>query len=153
MAKPSVTITINEFAKMGGFQGVRKSIIESMVKIHAQAVALAEFKHPTGQLRNTLMWEIKGESEGFNAGGGAESAPESQRLTTEPEELIGYVGTNSDHAIYPEFGTRYQRAQPYLRPAAEIIRGAGASEIGKKYGREAMAKEFRKRKVKVKKIG
>lgn len=30
----------------------------------------------------------------------------------------GYVVTGTDHWIFPEFGTRYQAAQPYIRPAA-----------------------------------
>jgi len=28
---------------------------------------------------------------------------------------------HTDYAIYVEFGTRYQRAQPYMRPAAEKV--------------------------------
>lgn len=31
--------------------------------------------------------------------------------------LVGFVGTNVEYAIYVEFGTRYMRAQPFLRPA------------------------------------
>ena len=29
----------------------------------------------------------------------------------------GYVVTGTDHWIFPEFGTRFQAAQPYIRPA------------------------------------
>lgn len=32
------------------------------------------------------------------------------------------VGTNVEYAIHVEFGTRYQRAQPFLYPAAEAER-------------------------------
>ena len=29
------------------------------------------------------------------------------------------IGPNVDYGIYQEFGTKYMRAQPYMRPAAE----------------------------------
>jgi HK97 gp10 family phage protein len=35
------------------------------------------------------------------------------------QELAAEVGFDSDHAVYPELGTRYQAAQPYLLPAFE----------------------------------
>lgn len=142
MAKESeVKITQNIFAKKGAEQGARKSIVETMVKVHAQAVALCPVD--LGQLRNSLMWEIKGEEGGFNTVGGS---PADKKLTTNPEKLVGYVGTNSDH-WYPEFGTRNQVAQPFLRPAGDAVRGASAKEIGIKYGREAMEEAFRRKKV------
>lgn len=33
------------------------------------------------------------------------------------------VGSNVEYAIYVEAGTRYQRAQPYLRPALDQVVG------------------------------
>ena len=39
------------------------------------------------------------------------------RSTSEKDTEI--VGTNVEYAPYVELGTRYQRAQPYLRPAVE----------------------------------
>jgi HK97 gp10 family phage protein len=33
------------------------------------------------------------------------------------DELIGAVVAMADYAVFVEFGTRYMRAQPYLRPA------------------------------------
>jgi len=36
------------------------------------------------------------------------------RTVTAKSERV-HAGT--DHWIYPEYGTRYQRAQPYMRPA------------------------------------
>lgn len=32
-------------------------------------------------------------------------------------EQAAYIGTNVEYAAYVELGTRYQRAQPYLKPA------------------------------------
>lgn len=34
-----------------------------------------------------------------------------------------YVGTNVDYAAYIEYGTYRMQAQPYLRPAANKVRG------------------------------
>lgn len=36
--------------------------------------------------------------------------------------VVGRVGTNVDYAKHVEFGTRYQSAQPFLRPAAASAR-------------------------------
>lgn len=153
MAKPSVKITQNVFAIKGAGKGLRQSIIETMVKIHAQGTTLAP--KDKAQLANSLMWTIKGEEGGFNSGqvgrNSSELAPLSDRLTVKPDEETGYVGTNSDH-WYPEFGTRNQKAQPFLRPAAEIVAGGNAEAIAKKYGTEAMQEEFNKKKIMRKEI-
>lgn len=34
-----------------------------------------------------------------------------------PRPLLGQVWVGTDHWIYPEYGTRYMRAEPYMRPA------------------------------------
>lgn len=38
---------------------------------------------------------------------------------TMPDENAVYIGTNVEHAPYVELGTRYQKPQPYLKPAAK----------------------------------
>ena len=38
---------------------------------------------------------------------------------TRPDEKAVYIGTNVEYAPYVELGTRHQKAQPYLKPAAE----------------------------------
>jgi HK97 gp10 family phage protein len=53
-------------------------------------------------------------------------------------KLNGTVSTNTEYAGYVEFGTRYQKAQPYMRPALiksvpKIIRIA-KQEGGKSVG-------------------
>jgi len=58
-----------------------------------------------------------------------------------------YAGSNSDHAIFQEYGTIKQPAQPFLRPAMEsVIMRKEPAEIYEKYGREAMDREFKGRK-------
>jgi HK97 gp10 family phage protein len=49
----------------------------------------------TGRLRSSITWEVARDGQG----------------------LVALIGTNVDYAIYVELGTRYMRAQPYLRPA------------------------------------
>ena len=71
----------------------------------------------------------------------------------EPLETTGlkdgevYVGSNSDHNIYQEYGTVLQPAQPYLRPSAElVIEKKEPAEIVSKYCREKMEEELENRK-------
>jgi hypothetical protein len=55
---------------------------------------------------------------------GALKASGRVRRTTDGWE-VAYL---SDHAIYPELGTRYMKAEPYLRPA--LLEAVRASERG-----------------------
>jgi len=144
MAEKQVSGTVNIFAKAGGEKGAIDVSIQTAIKIHSEAVQNCPTK--AGQLKNSLMWKTKGENGGFNTQS-KESAPEGHRLTTKDEEKVVYVGTNSDH-WYPEFGTRYMAARPFLRPAVDAVRGASAQAIAKKWGVKAMEEEFKKRKVK-----
>lgn len=45
----------------------------------------------------------------------------------ESGEVVGYVGSDVEYAIYPEFGTAYQDPQPYLRPAVEQVLADGST--------------------------
>lgn len=38
-----------------------------------------------------------------------------------PTDLSGVVGPSVAYGIFPEFGTRYMAARPYMRPAAEAV--------------------------------
>jgi len=140
----------NIFAESGAKKTIKQLTIESCIRVHAEAVLKAPFRY--GQLRNSLMWKISDGKGGFNQAGG-ESAPSDQELTSIPKKDEGYVGTNSSYAHHLEFGTKYMAAQPYLRPAADAVKGAKANEIMRKWGQKAMKEEFEKRKVKVKKSG
>ena len=158
-----VEITSNEFAEKGVSVGMRKMITVALTKIAAQAKALCPVDY--GQLRNSISYKLEEKTALFNQGGAGTSAIKrvgTGRSGSAPSEhmisldtpifgigktIYGYVGTNSDH-WYPEFGTRWMAAQPFLRPAKELIMDGGkAAAIGKKYGTEAMAAEFQKRKI------
>lgn len=123
--------------------GAAEAILQTLIKVHAQAVALCPVDY--GQLKNSIMFTFEDAGLKFNENGGSEKAPSDQKISTPVKRLTGYVGTNSDH-WYPEFGTRYQVAQPFLRPAGEIAKGAEASKVAAKYCREKMVHEFNQRK-------
>ncbi len=97
-----------------------------------------------GQLRNSLSASNTSRTEMLNnmAGEKAE-ALDTQGL--KDDEV--YAGSNSDHAIFQEYGTVKQPAQPYLRPAMEaVVQRKTPAEIFEKYGREAMDRELKGRK-------
>jgi HK97 gp10 family phage protein len=108
--------------------------------IASQAKLLAPVDY--GQLRNSLSASNTSRTELLNnmAGEKAE-ALDTQGL----KEDEVYVGSNSDHAIFQEYGTVKQPAQPFLRPAMEaIVLRKDPAEIFAKYGREAMERELKR---------
>jgi len=110
--------------------------------IASQAKLLAPVDY--GQLRNSLSASNTSRTEMLNnmAGEKAE-ALDTQGLKDDET----YVGSNSDHAIFQEYGTVKQPAQPYLRPAMEaVVQRKTPAEIFEKYGREAMDRELKGRK-------
>ncbi len=110
--------------------------------IASQAKLLAPVDY--GQLRNSLSASNTSRTEMLNnmAGEKAE-ALDTQGL--KGDEV--YAGSNSDHAIFQEYGTVRQPAQPYLRPAMEaVVQRKTPAEIFEKYGREAMDRELKGRK-------
>lgn len=135
-----VRINENLFALDGAEEGLKKVILETAVKVYANAVSLSPFD--TGALRNSIMWRTSEDEGGFNEQGGARA---EKRLNTQPDGVEAVVGTSLDYAVYQEFGTRRMAAQPYLRPAGDAVRGFSAAEIGKKWGREAMRQEYARR--------
>jgi HK97 gp10 family phage protein len=147
----NVIVTSNEFAEDGGLEGLRAAIVQTMVRVRSQAVSLAPVGE--GELRNSLMWRKGWDNDlfsfpregGFNEAGGKSA---NVKLTVEPERNEGVVGTAVEHGIYQEFGTRFMRAQPFMRPSVDAIRGASASEIAKQWGREAMERAFKRRQSK-----
>ena len=110
--------------------------------IASQAKLLAPVDY--GQLRNSLSASNTSRTEMLNnmAGEKAE-ALDTQGL--KGDEV--YAGSNSDHAIFQEYGTVKQPAQPFLRPAMEaVVQRKTPAEIFEKYGREAMDRELKRRK-------
>lgn len=150
----TLEVTKNEFAREGAEQALKAAIVQTMIRVRTEAVQSAP--SDLGQLRNSIMWR-KGwttdafgfpQEGGFNeAGPGKNGSEQATQKITSPSGLEGFVGSAVEYATYQEFGTRRQKAQPYMRPAADAVRGFDASQIANTWGREAMAKEFRKRRT------
>lgn len=138
----NVTIKKYVFAEEGAKEGTLAGLLELAYRVHAKTVELCPVDE--GQLRNSYMVRSANGDELFNSAGG-EMAPEDHKITTEPKGLMVIVGTNSDH-WYPEYGTRYQVAQPHLRPAIALSKGQSAASVMKKYCREKMEHEYKQRK-------
>lgn len=77
-------------------------ILTAEAKIHAPV--------DTGLLRNSIMWKYKDNEGGHEDGEKLKGYDKNN----------GYVGTNVEYAPYVEFGTRYQRAQPFMTLAGNI---------------------------------
>ena len=122
--------------------GVTVSNLSIGVAIASQAKLLAPVDY--GQLRNSLSASNLRETKLLNNMEGEKAdALDTQGL--KDDEV--YVGSNSDHNIYQEYGTVKQPAQPYLRPSAElVIEKKEPAEIIVKYCREQMEKELENRK-------
>ena len=69
----------------------------------------------TGRLRGSIVYATA-----FSHSEGEEPAePKDYELHGAPAENEVVIGTNVEYAPYVELGTRKQKAQPFLRPAAE----------------------------------
>ena len=108
--------------------------------IASQAKLLAPVDY--GQLRNSLSASNTSRTELLNNMAGEKAdALDTQGL--KDDEV--YAGSNSDHAIFQEYGTVKQPAQPFLRPAMEaVVQRKEPAEIFAKYGREAMERELKR---------
>ena len=134
-------ITFNEFAHDGAVAFLKEGGFATGLKVRAAAVRLCPVKY--GQLKNSIMVKQVGKEDGFNDAGG-DLAPSSHKLSVPVKTGETVVGTNSDH-WYPEFGTRNQEAQPFLRPAVDRVNGTDMRTVAKEYGAKTMAAAFRKR--------
>ena len=109
----------------------------------SQAKALAPVEY--GELRNSLSASSTSKTVLLNN----QAGDKAQALDTsglKDDEV--YVGSNSDHTIFQEYGTRYMVAQPFIRPAKEsVIDGKKASQIIVDYNLKEMKQELKKRKV------
>lgn len=76
---------------------VMRELTKVAVRVSAEAKRLCPVD--TGRLRNSITFGVDADSQGPYA----------------------VIGTNVEYAPYVEFGTRYQRAQPFLRPAVSKV--------------------------------
>ncbi len=80
------------------------------MKVTSQAKALAPVD--LGELRGSIMWKS------YKAKGGHQAG---MPLVSRPKKNEIIVGSNTAYAVYQEFGTRKMYAQPYLRPAVDMV--------------------------------
>lgn len=140
----SVKITRYIFEINGALNGAGESASQTALKVAAQAKAFCPRKF--GQLTNSIMIKKANNNTAlFNDGSGDQLAPAKHKISITPEKGSVFVGTNSDH-WYPEFGTRYQAAQPFLRPAIDIVINKKDPDVIKA-ANEAMKAAFQKKKV------
>lgn len=95
--------------------GVNTGMLKTAIMVTTQAKYLTPVD--SDLLRASIMWKGGGKV------GGNESGPQ---LSINPKS--GYiVGTAVEYGVYQEYGTRKMTAQPYMRPAIDIItKGATA---------------------------
>lgn len=112
----------------GANDGLEKAILELCIKITGEASTLAPVDQ--GTLRQSIMYKTD------TAKSDAGSSPD---ISVQPKKLEGYVGSAIEYAVYQEYGTRYMRPQPFLRPAVAIWgKGKDALDIMKKKQQEQM---------------
>lgn len=119
-----MSVTIRDFTKnveARTQEGLVTGIIETAVNVTAQAKSLAPVAFINGgRLKGSIMWKA-GNKRGGNEGG--------DTLHESTGKLDAVVGSAVEYAVYQEFGTRKMSAQPFLRPAVEIVtQGSGAQE-------------------------
>lgn len=125
-------------------QGGTNSVIEGNLEIAINVTAQAKELAPVdlGQLRNSIMYKTPLKKGGFNDSEGKQAVSE---ITPIPLLNEAYVGTNSDHGVYPEFGTRKMAPKPYLRPAIEmVVKGHDPLIVLKKIADEQMRGALKK---------
>lgn len=94
--------------------GRRKRIALTEAAIHLEGEIALRTPVDTGHLRASIS-HVAPEGRSQDGGG---------RLEGSADDESAYVGTNVEYAAYVEYGTKYQRPQPYMRTGFEAARGA-----------------------------
>lgn len=87
------------------------ALMEGAIAMEGECVVRCPVR--TGRLRMSIGRRVRlgdGSVSGSEKEGGLEGSP------SRPGEA--FVGTNVSYAPHVEYGTRYQKAQPYMRPGA-----------------------------------
>ena len=141
-----MAVTVTKIKHGNVSKAVAKTVKDSNLMLGAQIASQAKALAPVdlGQLRNSISASSLSQTVLLNNKGG-EKADALETTGLQDGEV--YVGSNSDHTIYQEYGTVKQPAQPFLRPATELkAKGANVADIVSKYNRKAMEAELKKRK-------
>jgi len=147
----AVTVSRSKYADVK--RAVKNSTTKTNIGLAVEIVSQAKVLAPVdlGQLRNSISASSLTKDYMLNDSEGEKAEPLNTTGLTGNEV---FAGTSSDHAIFQEYGTVKQPAQPFLRPSAELILSKKKVEkIMSDYSREAMEAEFKKRKKTVVKNG
>ena len=110
MSKREVQIIKFGDITKGSDNSVERGNIESLMLVTAAAKVLAPVDD--GLLAGSISWKTHNEKGGLTEGNDIEY---------EPKKGEGVVGSNTHYAAYQEFGTRKMAAQPFLRPAIDMV--------------------------------
>jgi HK97 gp10 family phage protein len=86
--------------------GAKRGLEQTCVAIESQAKSFCPVD--TGLLKGSIDYALKDRNSGT--------------VSKPTDRWTGHVGTNVEYARYVEDGTQRQEAQPYLRPALDIVR-------------------------------
>jgi len=127
-------ITIKKITYGNPIAGVESGIKKGTLAILAEIAAHAKSLCPvdTGTLRASVGYMTSGESTTFF------------KNIKKIEPGTGYVGSPLDYATYQEFGTRYIKPQPYMRPSLALAKGVKAALLISKIQREEMRGALKK---------
>ncbi len=148
-----MAVTITKIKHGNVSKAVAKAVGDSNLMLGAQIASQAKALAPVdlGQLRNSISASSLSQTVLLNNKSG-EKADALETTGLKDGEV--YVGSNSDHALFQEYGTIKQPAQPFLRPSAELkAKGANVADIVKTYNAKAMKEELKQRKTTVKTHG
>ena len=148
-----MAVTVTKIKHGNVSKAVAKTVKDSNLMLGAQIASQAKALAPVdlGQLRNSISASSLSQTVLLNNKGG-EKADALETTGLQDGEV--YVGSNSDHALFQEYGTIKQPAQPFLRPSAELkAKGANVADIVKTYNAKAMKEELKQRKTTVKNYG
>ena len=148
-----MAVTITKIKHGDVLKAVAKTVKDSNLMLGAQIASQAKALAPVdlGQLRNSISASSLSQTVLLNNKGG-EKADALETTGLKDGEV--YVGSNSDHALFQEYGTIKQPAQPFLRPSAELkAKGANVADIVKTYNAKAMKEELKQRKKEAKTYG
>ncbi len=112
-------------------QEIEKAIVKVLIGISSQSKLLAPVD--TGLLRNSINWKTANQSGGLNDSatrgdvgglGGQRAFTMIHELEAVTEPNTGVVGTAVEYAAAMEYGRQEVNipAQPYLRPAANMVK-------------------------------
>lgn len=116
---------------------LEEGILKTAIEVTSEAKKLAPVaKIYGGNLEGSIQWVTdKGQSGGDSS---------STALTERPPKNGAIVGTPVEYAVYQEFGTRKMNAQPFLRPAMDLVSGEPLKQAMYKAFFDTVPRELKK---------